>query len=744
MSEAKLCGQDWRAHLLHQYERAYRLGIPTVTTTPLDVSIELNQTCNLRCPMCARVHSSSDHAAPSIYRGMDPQAQMDPAVLNAVTPWIGNALAVHAYGFGEPLLSPLLDPLVRRAKKTGAYVDFFTNGHLISEEKASFFVEWKVDRVVLSASGATEKVYEQIHKADLSRLQEGAENLRVAKQGKDAKPRVDLNVILQRGNVDQLETFLSLGENLGVTHISFKPLMVYDEKMEADRVDLGELSILERLRKLRENAKLKRITVDWNEASSEAGTEGPTCFMPWRSVFVQWDGTVRADCFGGPVLGNLLRQKPREIWEGDSARRFRESVANGQYPDSCSFCLNQGIRPLRDDLRDLFALAGGVPPEPVGTEESNWGKPGPLRIRLADAPCWSTWARPTTYRLTINNLSGSKQFHLVVSLYPKKSPSFPARHHGYWTVWNVPLQHKQTKLELELTSSSCECRVGSEVLTGEYTSGKYHEAGEYVLDFSLRSVDTEQRVELKSRQVFIDSDGKIGPSLDQHWPDRRRRHPNWMEPDRATLQSLSDKIRTFASSYASPGKRVVDLGCGDKPYYPFFSEGEMEYVGIDLYPGPYVDLVETEPPFSLPTESFDLCLLTQVMEHLQRPTEWVSEAFRLLKPGGRLFLSAPLLWEVHYVPRDYYRFTEEALRDALEGFLVEKCAPCGGPTATLLQCRNLLSQRKSGQSSLSRWSTFLRNLYLTIFNEDEDPTFTPNFVIVAQKPELLTPLQEPT
>jgi hypothetical protein len=45
----------------------------------------------------------------------------------------------------------------------------------------------------------------------------------------------------------------------------------------------------------------------------------------------------------------------------------------------------------------------------------------------------------------------------------------------------------------------------------------------------------------------------------------------------------------------------------------------------------------------------------------------MSELHRILAHGGTLYLTAPLVWELHELPHDYYRYTSEGLRHLLEG-----------------------------------------------------------------------------
>jgi SAM-dependent methyltransferase len=97
---------------------------------------------------------------------------------------------------------------------------------------------------------------------------------------------------------------------------------------------------------------------------------------------------------------------------------------------------------------------------------------------------------------------------------------------------------------------------------------------------------------------------------------------------------------------------LIDLGCGYKPYRPFFKQ-VTAYIGLDSdgRRRPDVVGVATAAPFA------DAVLCTELLEHCPSPDEVVREIARILKPGGTLLLSSPMSWNLHYEPHDYYRFT---------------------------------------------------------------------------------------
>jgi len=112
-------------------------------------------------------------------------------------------------------------------------------------------------------------------------------------------------------------------------------------------------------------------------------------------------------------------------------------------------------------------------------------------------------------------------------------------------------------------------------------------------------------------------------------------------------------------------KRVLDVGCGAKPYYPFFA-GAAEYVGIDVVESPSADLVGAVESLPIEDDGFDIVLCTQVLEHVDDPAAAVRELHRVTKPGGRVLASTHGVMVFHPNPNDHWRWTHTGLRRLFE------------------------------------------------------------------------------
>jgi SAM-dependent methyltransferase len=136
------------------------------------------------------------------------------------------------------------------------------------------------------------------------------------------------------------------------------------------------------------------------------------------------------------------------------------------------------------------------------------------------------------------------------------------------------------------------------------------------------------------------------------------------------------------------GDRILDVGAGEAPYRELF--GEHQYLTLDRLDTPHsgaVDIHGDADSIPVADGSFDAVLCTQVLEHVPDPGSVLREFRRVLRRGGRLIATVPLLWEEHETPYDYYRYTrygaEHLLRSA--GFDEVEVRPRTDSFTTLAQ-----------------------------------------------------------
>jgi SAM-dependent methyltransferase len=131
-------------------------------------------------------------------------------------------------------------------------------------------------------------------------------------------------------------------------------------------------------------------------------------------------------------------------------------------------------------------------------------------------------------------------------------------------------------------------------------------------------------------------------------------------------------LEAFARVAPRARGRLLDVGCGERPYEALFAPHVSEYVGIEheatfgrthaskSSKGPDLYYDGRRLPFE--DKSFDTVLNVQVLEHTPEPGELVNEMARVLKDDGLLILTAPFDFRLHEQPHDYFRYTPHGLR----------------------------------------------------------------------------------
>lgn len=115
---------------------------------------------------------------------------------------------------------------------------------------------------------------------------------------------------------------------------------------------------------------------------------------------------------------------------------------------------------------------------------------------------------------------------------------------------------------------------------------------------------------------------------------------------------------------------ILDIGSATSPYKSFFTFKEYISLDIDVQRGGNIDIIGDVSNLPIQGSSVDCIICTEVLEHVKDTENAFRELNRVLKSGGYLILTTPLLIGVHD-SIDFYRFTETALRSLLDKYEFE-------------------------------------------------------------------------
>ncbi len=168
----------------------------------------------------------------------------------------------------------------------------------------------------------------------------------------------------------------------------------------------------------------------------------------------------------------------------------------------------------------------------------------------------------------------------------------------------------------------------------------------------------------------MDSDIKPNPlnrlDIVKSWENpehfRLRIQPTRRDVEYPVLSDLKNFIKQNSSSKKIT---VLDFGAGSSPYRLFFSDADYRRADILEIPGLRYR-IGSDSKIVEQSDTFDLVLSTQVLEHVADVHAYLAESFRVLKPGGTFLVTTHGIWEEHGVPYDFQRWTEEGLKRDLK------------------------------------------------------------------------------
>jgi radical SAM protein with 4Fe4S-binding SPASM domain len=328
---------------------------------PLYVSVPTGERCNLKCTFCTdRNERFCKYEDLTLRR-----------FLRFKAPLI-RASRVQLYGWGEPFVNPeygrIFDYVIKNFP--GIRIHISSNGTLLTDRWIKKLLRYDKCLINISLNAATPETYAKVMGRSLfERVIGNLRNMMIAKEKVASKNFVVMvSFVAVKSNVGDLPDLVLLCDALGIKHIKLVDLNILTEHHR--KIFLGRDASRARSKFLaaRKLALARGIYLDsfifhpvayfrqdrgkycandlpsdlqpiWHQNYNKLfyPQEGE-CYEPWLSFLIRQNGDVFTCCRGREIMGNLLRQTYKEIWNGDKYRFYRRSINTFRPPVACREC----------------------------------------------------------------------------------------------------------------------------------------------------------------------------------------------------------------------------------------------------------------------------------------------------------------------------------------------------------------------------------------------------------------------
>ena len=318
------------------------------TKTPLYGILELLPLCNMRCEMC--------------YVRMDHKEMSEKGRLRTAKEWLQLAEEMKKEGTlfvlltgGEPLLYKEFKELYLGLKDLGMIITINTNGTLINEEWAEFFNKNRPRRINITLYGGGEETYDR-----LCHYKEGFhKTIRGIKLLQKYNIDVKLNGSLAKGNMDDWDKILDIGEELGIPvrmdtymyPMSRERSCPYNKQVRMSPEEAADLRVQILRREMGEETF--KQSVDYNLYKVfyiEEGEEVPgkmKCKAGKSSFVITWQGQMRPCVVlenpSIPVFETGFKEAWEKVVEGTECIYTSPKCSACRYRAVCNTCAASAI-----------------------------------------------------------------------------------------------------------------------------------------------------------------------------------------------------------------------------------------------------------------------------------------------------------------------------------------------------------------------------------------------------------------
>jgi len=326
-------------YLKNYFLESLAVRFPKIVPKPLYVGLSVGTICNFRCKQCDlwKIPTKPEKYLIS---------QQIKNILKDLRDWLGPFRLV--FTGSEPFLRKDMIKILKFVSQNNIYTVITSNGWLIDKKLAQEIVLSGLDVINISLDGVNPETHDFLRgkKNAFKKAIVALENLKKAR-GRLKTPAIYINTVIMHKNVNQLEELAKLTKKVGIDAIRFQALeskwLFGDQKYNPEWFEKNPLwskdwqevgRVIDRLKKLKKRGcpikntfkELEDLKLYYKNPSGIA-KKHKFCFTGVRNFSIDEYGKVKL-CFGMKPVGDLLKQKPQEIWYGKKAENLRKVIRN--------------------------------------------------------------------------------------------------------------------------------------------------------------------------------------------------------------------------------------------------------------------------------------------------------------------------------------------------------------------------------------------------------------------------------
>jgi radical SAM protein with 4Fe4S-binding SPASM domain len=333
----------------------------------LDIFMDQNNKCNLRCRMCG----FSDPRVKNIQHYDMPF-------------WLYEKIAQETFSYAkylafscltEPLMThDLLDRIDLAEKYQIPFTEMITNGTMLKEKIISGLLNSPLTRLGVSLDGARASTYEDIRIGAC--FKSVVDNIRRFIQMRADKgsafPKLRLLHVLSERNIDQFPGFLDLAESLKVDAVDIRTITSIGK---AELQSSDDASFWEKI------GEYRSMLTRWTEKTAIEDTsalryqpeeirlfdhlgEKLTCQRPWNTLAIHASGNVHpCMSWSRKPIGNMAYESFAQIWNGQRLKEIREEFSVEKPGVDCQHCVIKKSPSDDEDADFFFEMLNATPPE---------------------------------------------------------------------------------------------------------------------------------------------------------------------------------------------------------------------------------------------------------------------------------------------------------------------------------------------------------------------------------------------